>query len=460
MVSPIIFRDDSLANGIETAGSALGAALGERATESRERDKFRKTNTILQQEMDKLPPQPTGIDISKSYSRLASRDDIDPTYLKQSFDTLMPFYKSQMDSEENQRWYRDNFQQPENVQNTQAIPQQSPPMTREAMMEERGDAPFLSPEQRAQQGIPAFQPPTAQAPLQGQSSQGAKPMKAADQYSIFHPGLGNITRNKIDRMLIEKDPARARLGQSLDQQWRDEYKENSREAKEIRTENRNEIRKYAEPYQDLSKFDLNIIKLKEAEKLVDSDKVSVDDQWFRTVVSGIMEGHETPLAELAKTSEQQKLWYLLRDALKPKEIGGTNPSTKEVLIAMGSLPSGYKTKDANRFIIRQMIKQAELDKYKGQEISKLRREDEKISFPHFQQKVDESVGKYAAQKQQELDKKFEQEAKISTAQDLVKNTPPPKGYSWMLTKNGDTIKVPEKDVKILQSDGSILLNEK
>lgn len=455
-VQPIIFRDDSLARGIETAGSALGAALGQRAQESRERDKFRKTNTILQQEMEKLPKNPTGIEISKFYSNLASRDDVDPTYLNQSFQTLMPFYKSVIDSAENSKFYQENFPESSIAQNAQSTQQQSAPMTREAIMEQRGDAPFLSPEQRQQQGIPAFQQPQTQAPLQGQALQSAQPIKAADKYSIFRPGLGNITRSQIDLALIQKDPGRARLGQALDQQWRDEYKENSREAKEIRTENRDQIRKYAEPYQDTLKFDVNLNKLKEAEKLIDSGKVGIDDQWIRTAATGILEGRESPLAELVKTKEQQKLWYLLRDSLRPKELGGTNPSTREVLLAMSTLPSGYKGNEANKYIIKQMIQQAELDKYKGKEISRLRMENENIPFTHFQQKVDESVGKYAAQKQKEFDK----DMSVYQANESIKGEFLPKGEVWIMDKEGQIGTIPQKDLKRALKAGGTQLGAK
>ncbi len=58
-VQPIIFRDDSLARGIETAGSALGAALGERAKESRERERYQKDATTLQQIISKASANPS-----------------------------------------------------------------------------------------------------------------------------------------------------------------------------------------------------------------------------------------------------------------------------------------------------------------------------------------------------------------------------------------------------------------
>jgi len=474
MPQPIVLQYGSgLARGIEQAGSAFAQGIQQRKQE----EKYRKTATLLDEELERLGPNTTGVDIAKAYSRIAKTDGIDQTYLGQAFSTLVPLYQSTIkDSRQDQRMKKlfpesEMFAGDQNQQQDSMVSPISAEQP-EGLMSDQQAIP-LSPQQQGlspsfatnqlqaqeqasspQTGIPQMQPNAGIPPMQATGKQVAP--KPSDKYSIYHPGLGNISRGKIDFLLTSDDQGEARLGQALDTQWNNEYKQNSAESREINKEHRDEIRKYAEPYQDTSIFDSNLSRLKEAEKLIDSGKVSVDGQWFRTALAGIMEGKETPLAELVKTKEQQKLWYLLRDALKPKEIGGSNPSTKEVLIAMASLPGMYKKEEANKFIIKQMIKQAEIDQYKAKEISRFREENETISSPQFKKLVNESVSNFSKKKEEE----FQKDMKIVEAEGYIQGKYLPKGEVWMMNKEGDIGTVPQKDLKRAISAGGTQLGAK
>lgn len=114
--------------------------------------------------------------------------------------------------------------------------------------------------------------------------------------------------------------------------------------------------KFMEKFPDLNKSQTDLNKLYQAKKIIEE----MPDDLMRKLVQAKLEGRGLDqMAQIFKSPEQQKLFYLLRPYLETKEIGGSNPSTKEVLLAMSSLPSGLNTKEANKYIINQMINDKE-----------------------------------------------------------------------------------------------------
>ena len=264
-------------------------------------------------------------------------------------------------------------------------------------------------------------------------------------------------------MLATPDEGVQNIGKSMDQRWNQQFKQDSLEQKEIRKEYRDQIVKYSEPYQDINKIETGVNKLKEAQKLIQSGRVSLDDNWVRNVVNGFLEGHESPLAEVAKTPEQQKLWYLLKDSLKSKDVGGSNPSTKEVLLAKTALPGDMKSQDANEYIIGNMLQNAENELYKGKTIRQERGKAGTPSFIQFQVNVDDKVNKYSQKRQQEYDKSFaEKSAKkemVAAAKERIVGKRPEKGMVWVMSPNGDSTKIPKKDLDRAIKAGGVLINE-
>lgn len=140
-------------------------------------------------------------------------------------------------------------------------------------------------------------------------------------------------------------------------------------------ESRAELRKYAEPYEDTNKLESQVSKLKEARKIVDR----IPESKLRKGMIAYLEGKNAEAAEVFKSPDEQKLFSLLRPFLQTKEIGGSNPSTREVLLAMASQPSVFKGKEANKFIIDNMLKEAEGNVYKSNIIRNLRKYDPNMS---------------------------------------------------------------------------------
>jgi len=171
-------------------------------------------------------------------------------------------------------------------------------------------------------------------------------------------------------------------------------------------ENRKEIGQYSKPYENVSDLQSNLKKLEQAKKIIESEDFNVST--FRKAITGIAEGKESPVAELFKTPAQQKLFSLLRESLRPKDIGGSNPSTREVLIALSALPSYLKGKEANEFIINKMIDIAKQNLDKGRLINGLRRTNDSLNPSDFKDIVESKISQKYQQKSEKGGQKLTQ----------------------------------------------------
>ena len=276
----------------------------------------------------------------------------------------------------------------------------------------------------------------------------------SQKYALSTDEYGPISRAQIDGLLIAPNESARKLGESLDKRWTEQYKLDSKENAEIRKEYRNDIRKYSEPYQDVSKLQINVEKLNKAKELIASGKVSVDDNFIRNAVAGILEGHESPIAELVKTPEQQQLWYLLRDSLKPKEIGGSNPSTREVLITMSAQPGPYKGQAANEFIIQNMINQSETELFKANKIRDLRSKNESMPFPKFLEEIDRETTQFMQEQGKTLDELEKYQKARERVKDLPEKISKKKGMIWVMSPDGKPLQIPIVDLKrVLDAGG-------
>jgi hypothetical protein len=275
-------------------------------------------------------------------------------------------------------------------------------------------------------------PPGASSPVQGSPSNepNAQGMGGGlDISSDEEAALREMLRfkgNKNPHLAGEAHKAESKLNQ-LEQMRREKAKseeaqrrENSAEIKAKSKENRTEIKEYSKPYEDITKLQSNFNKLKEAQNLIENNRVSVDENWVRGAVAGILEGEDSPLAEFAKTADQQKLWYLLKDALKPKEIGGSNPSTKEVLLSRSALPSIYNKKEANAYIIQNLLDEAEATLFKADKIKNLRAEKPDESAGNFKKSIEDEASKFLEEKLEKSKKKFAPKISQAVAFDYIK----------------------------------------
>lgn len=158
------------------------------------------------------------------------------------------------------------------------------------------------------------------------------------------------------------------------------------EADQLR-ENRAEIGKYAKDYEDVSELQKNLNDLKEAQRIIHK----MNPSFVRKLAVSILDDNESSVSNLIKTADEQRLFSLLRQALRPKDIGGSNPSTREVLIAMNSIPNITNKKEANEYIIKNMIANAEKNLDKGRLIQGIRSKNPSADPERFKEIVETKI---------------------------------------------------------------------
>ncbi len=280
----------------------------------------------------------------------------------------------------------------------------------------------------AMQGLQSFlNPQASQQAVQGQQAAGQAPN--LNPQSIAHA-----------TSLAEKAGMSPASVNAISQSLQNQQKAQEKQATEISKENRAEIKKFAEPYSDIGKLKTNTNKLEEAKKMIQSGKVSFDENMLRGALTGIAEGRDSPLQDVFKTPEQQKLWYLLRDALKPKEIGGSNPSTREVLIAMSALPSQYKGRAANEYIIQSMINESLKNEKTSEVINDIRKTNPSISFPEFSEEISKRVTPYYS----DLSDKLEQRSSYLSQTHGKKLA---KDSVWVVSPDGVVGSIPKSKIR-------------
>lgn len=142
-----------------------------------------------------------------------------------------------------------------------------------------------------------------------------------------------------------------------------------------RKENRKRLDKFIEPYRDVSALQSQKNKLLEAKKIIKNKRLGGK---FRNAFASFLAGDENELSELLKTADAQKLYSLLYESIRPKELGGSNPSTREVLLSLSRLPSGLKDQEANEYIIDRMIEEADRNVARGKTINAALKYDKNI----------------------------------------------------------------------------------
>lgn len=156
-------------------------------------------------------------------------------------------------------------------------------------------------------------------------------------------------------------------------------------------QNRNKIEKYMEPYANTSDLKKQEKKLLEAEKIIETQNIG---NTFSNMVTAILEESHPSIAEYAKTPAQRKLWHLLYDSLRPKELGGSNPSTKEVLLSRSRLPLGIYGKEADEYIIKSMINDVRNNIQKSKTMHALNKYDPNMNFSDFQSIIEKKFSDF------------------------------------------------------------------
>lgn len=167
--------------------------------------------------------------------------------------------------------------------------------------------------------------------------------------------------------------------------------------KEERREFRKEINEYAKPYQDISELKKNKDYAEQARDLIYNGDVG--NSFMRKAAIILAEGKTGQwigenLKKLATTADEQKLSALMMKFARPKDIGGSNPSTREVLIALERNPDILNHPDANKFLIDEMLRYSDIDYKKGQLIAGLKKYDPYMNSDVFKDLVESKISKY------------------------------------------------------------------
>jgi len=257
-------------------------------------------------------------------------------------------------------------------------------------------------------------------------------------------------------MNASPNSADQREAQMINQYLVDQEKVAGKEGAEERKEWRNEIREYAKPYSDIEKLQSDLKQLNLAKNLINSSKnLNLDDNWVRSSMAAILEDKGwNQVKNLVRTNDQRQLYGYMYDFLKAKELGGANPSTKEVQLSMQAKPSEFLGKDANQKLINLMVDKAEIQLAKANAIDKVRTKAGVISPSRFKMEVNNEM-QPILKKQEE--KALGEDRLISARRSMEGKTPAP-GNVFMILPNSDSVaQIPKKDIKRAQNSGGRLL---
>jgi len=264
-----------------------------------------------------------------------------------------------------------------------------------------------------------------------------------------------INEEQVNALIASPYESHRRLGESAQKQFiaeaDREYKENS----QIRKENRARIRKFSEPYDDIGKIKNDVMRLEQVVDLIETDQVSLDDAAWRTVISTLLEDKgQYGLGELFQTEAQKKIYSLLRPFFGSKELGGSNPSTREVLLSLAALPSKLKGKDANTYVGQLLLGEAQIALSTAKEVSRL--QERPMSWSKFQKELQSSTDSFRKEKGKELLGL----QRMQLAKKITKNQKPKRGHVFMLTPSGSVENVLSSDVKKAKASGGRIINGK
>ena len=263
-----------------------------------------------------------------------------------------------------------------------------------------------------------------------------------------------FSQNDISRLMLDPNVGVREVGKSYQDQLNKRQMEYLGEQKDIRKENRERIHKHAEPFADLTTLRKNVNRLNEVERIIKNEEASYDQSTWRSVASALLDDTNRPhVADLIKTEPQKQLFSLLRPFFGTKEIGGSNPSTREVLFTLSTLPSGTKKKATNEYIAKLLKNEAETLLEQGKVINEIQDEDQ--TFSQYQKQIEERIAPFQQQKQQELVRL----AEVQAAQAQIKYKKAKSGYVFVLTPDGEIREYKNDVAAQAVKNGGINLNE-
>lgn len=453
MPGALVFKDDSLARGIEGAGAAIAAGIEKRGDIRRQEERLARQGRAFEEELATIDPATMDpIKLMKFQGRLAAKGipfETSTGMIKNITPMMqMQAYRDQADALFGKKRQDEALAQAQQ-QMQQPVPQDitsrylqgigmeaAPPMQAFGAMPETDFMKRLAEPAQLNQ---------LRAQQQQQAQQTA-PISPAQQQEAVMQQMQNMTLPELS--MVAKNPFLKPMADFEMNRRREIQKADISEVQKIREGGRDEIRKFAEPYTDISAIRSKVNKLEQARDLIKNSKnLSLDQTFWRSAIQGLLHG-ESKVPELLKTEDQKRLYSLMADFFNTKEIGGSNPSTREVLIAMSKVPDEFKGKETNEFIIDNMLDAAKTQLHKGQTINRLRRSGKYHDAGQFIDDVDSEVSKF----QEKLNASRQEQMAKST----MANLPKQEGFTWMQTPAGMK-QIPNDKVKEAQSRGAKLI---
>jgi len=460
MPQPIVFTDDSLARGIEGAGTAIAGGIEKYYTRKREEKKLKSASDIVERftsgNMDAGSMARMQSELSAAGIPLETSSNLIKAYT--------PILKDRMLQNSSQAVLSKYGipgigAQPIQGGQTQQVPQMDktqslPGIGQNIPQQQIGLQQPVSPLQSAQQQQQmqqmamdqqqALQPQGQQQPPQNYQQ---VDQQVADQFSQIPSS---------DLSVLGRDP---RYKPFVDWELKrrgEEIKVGVNEAANIREESRKQIHDYIKPYENKSVLSKNVHSLEEAEKLIKtSPNLSLDQTFWTTTMRSLLNG-ESQVPELLKTEDQKRLYSLMFEFINSKELGGSNPSTREVLLTLNKLANEYKGKETNLEIINRMLNWAKTQKSKANIISEVQKKNRGMLYSDFRDEVENRTEKYF----NELNENSEKNRTKTQQVELARSIAPKEGFIWMTDDKGIARQIPKDKVKEAQKHGGELINAK
>jgi len=452
MVGALVFdKDAGLRQGIEQTGSILGSAIQQRG----QKKKVEKTGSLFEEEISEAAKKgPIGTrEFSTVLSSVLSKGG-DPATLKMFSDTYAPQLKASSYAQETQQ-RRKRYQPISNSDGRttevgEEVVQQGPngQVQEEGIVEES-----QQPESSAIDQVKSFKPREIEESLSTVETPSGT-LRTADfvdtPFGKYHP-------REVQEMLGSSNPADQKEAQLLFQFLANEEKAKGKEGAEVRKEWRSEIREFNKPFSDVPKIKNAISQLNRAKDLVSSGKVSLDDNWGRNaIVAALDDRQASSVSELVKTGEQRELYSIIYNFLNSKGLGGSNPSTREVMLSLAAKPSGLKGEAENMRILDGILKEEQINLARGEVANELGQRQGPISFSRYKMEMNDLVDK----RMEIVNEDLKQETQLNDAKRATRKKPAQKGFSWMIDPTGSLVQIPNKEIKRAENSGGRRVNGK
>lgn len=162
----------------------------------------------------------------------------------------------------------------------------------------------------------------------------------------------------------------------------------NQEAAELK-EDRKEIREFSKAYEDIPKLEEQVRDMERLQEII--ERGDLDASEWKKILLAVQNDNHSELRKILQNAGMQEAESIIIRNLKSKDLGGSNPSTREVLLKMAEFPSAINKTEANRLISKRLVENAKRNLYQGKVINALRSYDKNMTAPEFKETVAKKV---------------------------------------------------------------------